>query len=119
MIHILFSFAICLFSPTVEENNPSVKIQIRNEEGKMTETYISSDPEMISKLKSCLKGRSAPNFKCGYTGKIIFIEPDGSQWNAEFNLTSCNHIVFMRGNRLISRHLKKESIDLLKELTNT
>ncbi len=111
---ILFHFFTLAF---LAGDGPNVQIKVRNDAGEKVVVYESSDTEMIKELKSCLKGRTAPNFKCGYTGKIIFTEEDGSTWDAEFNITSCNHIVFMKGDRLISRYLKKGSIELLKKLT--
>lgn len=96
-----------------------VRIEVRGEDGNLKTVYESEDLESIKDLKTCLKGRPAPSFKCGYTGKIYFTQKDGTETNAEFNIKSCNHIVFMKGDRLISRYLKKSAIELLKKLTKT
>lgn len=117
LIHILILQLGFLLSSAPAGEIVKVKIEVRNEDGEMEVVYTSEDKSVISSLETCKKGRKAPNFKCGYTGKIIFISKDGSETDAEFNIKSCNHIVFMQGEKLISRYLKKDSIELLKKLT--
>lgn len=118
-MYILIIFTHLLFANSVEFKSTieTVEIQSRNEEGRMATVFKTKDPATIIELKSCLKGKPAPNFKCGYTGKIIFYDSNGEKWSASFNLSSCNHIVYMKGSRLVSKYLKDESIQLLKKLS--
>ncbi|MEZ4938553.1 MAG: hypothetical protein R2799_13265 [Crocinitomicaceae bacterium] len=115
ILSIVFSF--CHFSSTFSQEYVRIRIETRLDNGSMKSIYESDNQELIEKLESCLKGKKAPNFKCGYTGKIIFVRKDNTEFDAEFNIQSCNHIVYMKGERLISHYLKKENIELLKNLT--
>ncbi|MCB0479709.1 MAG: hypothetical protein KDC84_16190 [Crocinitomicaceae bacterium] len=115
ILSLVISF--CHFTSVYSQEYDKVRIETRGENGSMKSVYESDDQEAIQKLVSCMKGRNAPNFKCGYTGKIVFVKKDKSEYEVEFNIKSCDHIVYMKGDRLISHYLKQENIELLKNLT--
>jgi hypothetical protein len=119
MMHlILFTIFFATSSETIIiPQNQYIKVTIEIREGQtLKEVYSSTKEEDIKLLEGTLKGKSAPNFKCGYTGKIIFHSASGKE-EADFNITSCNHIVYMKGDKLMSRQLSKKSIETLKSLT--
>lgn len=121
MIYLLYIFIAFFPSNSIEdkeilsETYNKVTIQLKDENNILKEVYSSEKESDIKMCQGFLNGRTAPNFKCGYSGKIIF-HGKTENLEADFNITSCNHIVFMKGNHLISNHLSNKAQEFLHAL---
>ena len=118
ILHLILSLLFIPVSNNLAsaENYSKVTIEIKNKDNQYQEVYNSSNPDDIKLVESCLRGKNAPNFKCGYTGQIKFFKETGEVFSAKFNITSCNHIVYTKDGKLNSRLLSKKSLEFLNSL---
>lgn len=89
------------------------------EKGKETITNSENvitiqNPDTVNMLKGSISDSPADFYKCGYSGSIEFFKDNESISNMSFNIQpDCNHIVFRVKDRMMSRKLTDQGINLL------
>jgi hypothetical protein len=79
--------------------------------------YESSDPARIELFKNYFTDKHTPQYKCGFTGKIVF-----SSARKDFNLMftldpDCTHIAYMIDYNLYTMQLSDKGSEFLKTVT--
>ena len=96
------------------ENTDRVIVEMSNSEGESHEVLNTTDKNVIQKYISAISNQSAPIYKCGYNGSLIF-HKGSTIIDGSFNLSEdCQHIVFLdEKGELKSLKLTKEGRELL------
>jgi len=79
--------------------------------------YETSDPARIKQFKNYFTNKHTPQYKCGFSGKIVF-SSGRKDINVLFNLDSnCTHIAYMIDYNLYTMKLSEKGLEFLKTVT--
>lgn len=94
-----------------------VTIHFKNGYDEMQEVFKSTDKTEFAQFTTLISDKTAPQYKCGYSGNVTYTYVDGSVRDCDFNIDeSCNHIVYMENDDLVSRELTSEGREALLTL---
>lgn len=118
MLHLLLPVLLFFGTPDSESyvKYTKVIIQMKDENDKLVEVYSSVYPSGISDCAKLLKGKPAPTSPCDYDGKLSFYHSERLVLEADFNISSCNRIVYKKKGNIINTLLSDKSLSFLKNL---
>lgn len=77
----------------------------------------TSDPAEIKRLVAGINGGTAPEYKCGYDGKILLKKGGEVLLNIDYNLDpDCQHAAYIIGEEMKFTLFTEDGISLLEEL---
>jgi hypothetical protein len=119
---LLIIFSLFPFSCNTQEIIAADTVDIvfygRTKGGALRRPLTVTDRKKVLLFSKSFAGtESAPLYKCGYTGSIIFYRSGKKILSTEFNLSEeCAHFVSMEGEKLISRKIRTEGLKLLRDM---
>ena len=94
-----------------------INIMFKDGNDEFQQVFNTTDKTEIEKYSTIISSNTAPQYKCGYSGNIIFTYKDGSIRDCDFNLDeSCNHIVYIEDGDFISKEITPEGREVLLSL---
>ncbi len=101
----------------VQKEVGQVTIHFKNGNDELQKVFNSTVKEEFEKFTTIISDKTAPKYKCGYTGNIVYSYADGSIRDCDFNIDeSCNHIVYMENGDLVSKEITPEGREALLSL---
>ena len=82
-------------------------------------TVTTTEKNAIKKLARFIDGKTAPEYKCGYDGNMIFYKDGKEAGDVSFNFSGegCRHFIQLVDAKLQSTKMSDEAVDFLKSLS--
>lgn len=119
---LLIIFSIFHFSCNTQEiiaaDTVKIVFYVRTKGQAIRRPLTITDRKKVLLFSKAFSGTgSAPLYKCGYTGSIIFYRFGRKILSADFNLSEeCAHFVSMKGENIISREIGDEGLKQLRDM---
>ncbi len=97
----------------------SVAINFNVPQSNNIEKSVNSiEKTAIKKLAAFVGGKSAPEYKCGYDGNILFYEKSVmlADVSFKFSVDSCRHFIALENGELKSSVMSNEAANFLRSL---
>lgn len=117
----LLAFTACKESAISKKLSKADKVEVRFtvSGSDIIEKIVTTDNEnAIKKMIQLLDNSSAPQYKCGYDGQLIFFEKGKQLQTIDFRNTDkdCRHFSYMLDGKIVSTKMSNEANDLLTSL---